>query len=110
VSVKTVAQALAAQAAGADYLGAGAIAGTTTKVDASVIGLDGLAAICDAVSIPVVAIGGVGPSNAAACIEAGAAGVAVVSSIYGPGVDTVAATAELRRIVDEALAKRQPRH
>jgi hydroxymethylpyrimidine kinase / phosphomethylpyrimidine kinase / thiamine-phosphate diphosphorylase len=106
VSVKTVAQALAAQAAGADYLGAGAIAGTATKADASIIGLDGLAAICRAVTIPVVAIGGVGPANAAACIRAGAAGVAVVSAIYGPGVDTVAATARLREIVDEALEKR----
>ena len=106
VSVKTVAQALAAQAAGADYLGAGAVAGTATK-DTSVIGLEGLAAICRAVSIPVVAIGGVGPSNAAACIEAGAAGVAVVSAVFGAGVDTVAATAELRRIVDGALEKKR---
>ena len=108
VSVKSVAQALAAQAAGADYLGAGAIAGTATK-DTSVIGLDGLAAICAAVSIPVVAIGGVGPVNAAACIRAGAAGVAVVAAVFGEGVDTVAATAELRRIVDGALAEREKR-
>ena len=108
VSVKTVGQALAAQAAGADYVGAGAIAGTSTK-DTSVIGLEGLAAICRAVSIPVVAIGGVGPANAAACIGAGAAGVAVVSAVFGEGVDTVAATAELRVIVDGALAERDSR-
>jgi len=106
VSVKTVAQALAAQAAGADYLGAGAVTGTATK-DTSVIGLAGLGAICEAVSIPVVAIGGVGPTNAAACIEAGAAGVAVVSAVFGAGVDTVSATAELLRIVDGALEDRR---
>ena len=49
------------------------------------------------------------PANAAACIRAGAAGVAVVSAVFGEGVDTVAATAELRRIVDGALAEREKR-
>src|SRR5713226_1227418 len=63
----------------ADYIGAGPVWATPSKTDADPpIGLDGLRAICDAVSSPVVAIGGVDASNAADCIRAGAAGVAVI--------------------------------
>ena len=109
VSVKTPAQAAAAQAAGADYVGAGAVFATATKAGASVIGLDGLRAVCEAVSIPVVAIGGVDASNAAACIAAGAAGVAVVSALFGEGKDPTAEAARLRAVVDAALAEREGR-
>jgi thiamine-phosphate pyrophosphorylase len=78
-SVTTPAQAMAAESEGATYLGAGPIWDTPSKPDAEpAIGLEGLRAIADAVSIPVVAIGGVDASNARACIEAGATGVAVV--------------------------------
>jgi len=64
---------------GAAYVGAGPIWPTPTKPDADpAIGLDGLRKVCEAVSIPVVAIGGIDASNAADCIAAGAAGVAVV--------------------------------
>jgi len=63
----------------ASYIGAGPIWPTPSKTDADPpIGLDGLKAICRAVSIPVVAIGGIDASNARDCIEAGAAGVAVI--------------------------------
>jgi len=63
----------------ASYIGAGPVWPTPSKTDADPpIGLDGLKAICRAVSIPVVAIGGIDPSNARLCIEAGAAGVAVI--------------------------------
>ena len=63
----------------ASYIGAGPVWETPSKTDADLpIGLDGLKAICRAVSIPVVAIGGIDASNARPCIEAGAAGVAVV--------------------------------
>jgi thiamine-phosphate pyrophosphorylase len=78
-SAATSEEARAGQELGASYVGAGPIWPTPTKPDADPpIGLDGLAEICDAVSIPVVAIGGIDAANAAECIEAGAAGVAVV--------------------------------
>jgi thiamine-phosphate pyrophosphorylase len=63
----------------ADYVGAGPVWETPSKTDADApIGIDGLRAICEAVDVPVVAIGGVDASNAAECIRAGAAGVAVI--------------------------------
>ena len=78
-SAATVEEARAGDALGAAYVGAGPVWPTPSKPDADPpIGLDGLAAICAAVSLPVVAIGGVDASNAADCIRAGAAGVAVV--------------------------------
>jgi len=91
-SASTLAQALAADA---DYLGVGPVWETPSKHDADpAIGLDGLREICDAVDIPVVAIGGIDASNAAECIRAGAAGVAVIRAATDPG---------LRRAVDMAL-------
>jgi thiamine-phosphate pyrophosphorylase len=79
ISASSVEEARAGQAAGAAYIGAGPIWATPSKPDADPpIGLEGLAAICRVVSIPVVAIGGVDASNAADCLAAGAAGVAVV--------------------------------
>ena len=78
-SASSVEDARAADAEGASYIGAGPVWTTASKPDAdSAIGLEGLRAICEAVSIPVVAIGGIDVSNARACIEAGAAGIAVV--------------------------------
>ncbi|GIL58092.1 hypothetical protein Vafri_12939, partial [Volvox africanus] len=74
VSVKNPRQALEAAAAGADYLGAGAVLPTGTK-DTDVIGLEGLAAVCEAAApLPVVSIGGVSAANAADTIRAGCAG------------------------------------
>jgi thiamine-phosphate pyrophosphorylase len=82
VSAGTVEDALAAEKDGADYLGAGAVFPTGSKDDAgSAIGLDGLARICTAVKIPVVAIGGIGLANAADVMKSGAAGIAVISAI-----------------------------
>ncbi len=79
VSASSVAEAVDAVEAGAAYVGAGPVWSTPSKTDAdSPIGLDGLAAICDAVRVPVVAIGGVDATTARACVDAGAAGVAVV--------------------------------
>jgi thiamine-phosphate pyrophosphorylase len=78
-SAASVEEARAGEAAGAAYVGAGPVWATPSKPDADpAIGLEGVAAICSAVSIPVVAIGGVDASNAADCIRAGAAGVAVI--------------------------------
>jgi thiamine-phosphate diphosphorylase len=94
-SAATLEQALAADA---DYLGAGPVWETPSKEDADPpIGIDGLAAIARAVSVPVIAIGGVDASNAAACIRAGAAGVAVIRAATDPA---------LRKAVDEALGAR----
>lgn len=83
VSVSDVTQAEKAQAAGADYVAAGAIYATGSKEGVTVIGLERLAAIKKAVSIPVVAIGGIDSGNAAAVMAAGAAAVAVISAVLG---------------------------
>lgn len=82
VSAKTVEQALAAQAAGADYLGVGAVFPTGTKGDATPVSREMVAAITAAVDIPVVAIGGVTQENAKTLAGLGLAGVAVVSALY----------------------------
>lgn len=103
VSAQTVEQALAAQADGADYLGVGAVFPTATKTDAQAVGLQGLRAICAAVDIPVVAIGGVGPGNVAELAGTGAAGAAVVSAIFASD-DVRAAARGLRRSCDAAFA------
>ncbi len=82
VSAGTVEEAVAARRGGADYIGAGAVYPTGSKADAGdAIGLDGLRAICAAVDIPVVGIGGVNAGNAGEVLQTGAAGVAVISAI-----------------------------
>jgi len=79
ISATSVDEARAGQEAGAAYIGAGPVWATLSKPDAGrQIGLEGLAAICLVVSIPVVAIGGVDATNARDCLAAGAAGVAVL--------------------------------
>ena len=78
-SASSVDEAREDEAEGAAYIGAGPVWATPSKPDADpAIGLDGLHEIAAAVSIPVVAIGGIDASNARACLAAGAAGVAVV--------------------------------
>jgi thiamine-phosphate diphosphorylase len=87
-----------AVSADADYVGVGPIWATPSKSDAAPpLGLAELERICSAVTVPVIAIGGVEPSNARDCIRAGAAGVAVIRAATDPG---------LREVVDEALAAR----
>lgn len=81
VSVASVAEAQAAEAAGATYVGAGAVYATDTKADAAVIGLDGLRAIVAAVRIPVVAIGGVNLTTLSAVARTGVPLFAVISDI-----------------------------
>lgn len=82
VSVHTVEEARAAAAGGADYLGVGAMFATSTKTDASLVTKETLRAICDVVSIPVVAIGGIGKSNLLELAGTGVDGVALVSAIF----------------------------
>ena len=82
VSVQTVEQALLAQKQGADYLGVGAVFSTSTKLDASEVSLETLQQICKAVSIPVVAIGGITAKNVLQLKKSGIDGIAVVSAIF----------------------------
>ena len=82
VSAQTVEQALLAQQAGADYLGVGAVFPTGTKDDADAVSIQTLGEICRAVSIPVVAIGGIGQHNIMQLAGSGICGIAVVSAIY----------------------------
>lgn len=82
VSAQTVEQALLAQQAGADYLGVGAVFPTGTKDDADAVSIQTLGEICRAVSIPVVAIGGIGQHNVMQLAGSEICGIAVVSAIY----------------------------
>jgi thiamine-phosphate pyrophosphorylase len=96
ISVAKRREAAVAEFSGATYVGAGPVWATPSKPDAGTpIGLDGLRDVCVSVSIPVVAIGGIDAANAADCIEAGAAGVAVIRA--------VADIQALRAAVDAAL-------
>ena len=82
VTAKTVEQAAAAQRAGADYLGSGAVFGSTTKTNARPMSRETLQEICRAVTIPVVAIGGIHLQNIQQLKHTGIHGVAVVSGIF----------------------------
>ncbi|MGQ9778551.1 MAG: thiamine phosphate synthase [Bacillota bacterium] len=104
VSVASVEEAIRAKEEGADYLGAGAVFPTATKGEAEVIGIEGLRAICTAVDLPVVAIGGIDREKVAEVIAAGAAGVAVVSAVMA-APDPAAAARELLWAVETARAK-----
>ena len=97
----TVAEALRAQAEGADYLGVGAMFPTGTKTDTVPTSADTLKAICAAVSIPVVAIGGVNAQNLSTLAGTGIAGAAVVSAIFSQS-DLTAAARTLRTTADLA--------
>ncbi len=100
VSAKTVEQAKLAEANGADYLGAGAMFSTSTKLDTDLMTFDTLQAICSAVSIPVVAIGGIGEHNIIQLKGSGIDGVAVVSAIFAQP-DITAATKRLAALAKE---------
>ncbi len=82
VSAQTVEQALLAQERGADYLGVGAVFATGTKLDATDVSYDTLKAICRAVDIPVVAIGGISRENVDRLAGSGICGAAVVSAVF----------------------------
>lgn len=95
VSAQTVEQALLAQAHGADYLGVGAVFPTGSKEDAVEVPHDVLQAICEAVDIPVIAIGGISAGNVHQLAGRGLAGIAVISAIFAQS-DIEAATADLK--------------
>lgn len=102
VSAQTVEQAIIAEKHGADYLGVGAVFTTGSKDDADDVSHETLKAICEAVSIPVIAIGGITKDNVAELAGSGICGVAVISAIFGQK-DIQKATAELKVSVENML-------
>ena len=104
VSAHTVEAALAAQAAGADYLGTGAAFVTGTKTDAKPISRETIRAICAAVDIPVVAIGGITRDNILELKGCGLDGVAVVSALFAQK-DVKAAAEELLALSNEMAGR-----
>ena len=101
-SPPTLAEAIEAEQLGADYLGIGPVYGTSTKADAGdAVGVERIAAVSRAVSIPIVGIGGINAANAARVVAAGAAGVAVISSVVAAD-DIRAATLRLRNALVSA--------
>ncbi len=103
-SASTVEEAIEGERAGADYLGVGAVYGTSSKADVPEendgIGTERVAEIAERVDVPVVGIGGITAQNAPAVREAGAAGVAVISAITA-AEEPAAATARLREAVTD---------
>ena len=102
VTAKTVEQAKAAQVAGADYLGSGAVFGTSTKADAKPMELALFQEICESVEIPVVAIGGISGDNVLRLKGKKMAGIAVVSGIFACE-DIEKGTAELLEKVNSII-------
>ena len=103
ISAGTVGEAIAAEKAGADYIGVGAVFGTSTKKNARNLTVQKLREIADAVSIPVVAIGGIHAGNLSSLSGSGVDGVAVVSAIFAAD-DPGAATEKLLALAQEMLA------
>ena len=103
VSVQTVEQAIKAQRCGADYLGVGAVFSTATKDDADDVSYEMLKAICDAVDIPVIAIGGITVDNVSKLGGSGICGVAVVSAIFAQA-DITGETVKLKNVIKEMVA------
>lgn len=102
ISAENLGNAIEAERQGADYIGISPVFATSTKTDtAPPLGLDGIHRIRNAVSIPLVGIGGINQDNASDIINAGADGVAVVSAIVSAGCPETAA-ALLRKLVTEA--------
>lgn len=104
ISAGTAEEARAAERAGADYIGVGAVFGSSTKKDAPNLSVKRLREICAAVSIPAVAIGGVSAETLPRLSGSGVDGAAVVSAIFGaehPG----RAAAELLRLAKEVLGQ-----
>ena len=105
-SVHDLEGAKTAAAEGADYLLFGTLWPTPSHPGQSGAGLDALGAVCESVSVPVFAVGGVNAGNAAQCLDAGAAGVALISGLWS-APDVTARTREIRAALGE---KDEPLH
>ncbi len=103
VSVQTVEQAVLAEQLGADYLGVGAVFPTISKSDADAVSYEMLKAICHAVKIPVVAIGGIGTHNILKLANSGISGVALISAIFAAS-DIRLATAKLKELAEQVTS------
>lgn len=104
VSAHNVEEALAAESAGADYLGSGAVFGSSTKSNVHVLPLETLKNICSSVNIPVVAIGGINETNMIRLAGTGIDGVAVISAIFG-AVDIESKCRELKTLSEKIVGK-----
>ncbi len=104
VSAQTVEQAVLAEQQGADYLGVGAVFPTGSKDDAVDVPFETLKAICEAVTIPVVAIGGITLENTPELAGTGICGIAVISAIYAQKNIREAASA-LKKVTAETVQK-----
>jgi len=102
VSVQTVEQAILAEKSGADYLGVGAVFLTGSKADAEYVSYETLKEICKAVSIPVVAIGGINKDNIMSLSGSGICGIAVISAIFAQP-DIVKAAAQLKELTEKMV-------
>jgi len=108
ISAGTKDEAKRAQKEGADYVGVGPVFRTATKPGAGdPLGLEVLAEIAAAVSIPVVAIGGINVENVARVFEAGASGAAVISAVVS-AEDITAAARALKRVISQARRAARP--
>ena len=105
VSAQTVEQAVLAEKHGADYLGVGAVFPTSSKDDATEVPFETLKAICEAVSIPVIAIGGITKENVKELAGSRICGIAVISAIYGQK-EIRKASEELKAATEEMLKKK----
>lgn len=102
VSAQTVEQAVLAEKSGADYLGVGAVFPTGSKADAVEVSHNTLREICSAVTIPVVAIGGITRDNVSQLAGSGICGIAVISAIFAQA-DIRAASADLKNHTRKVL-------
>jgi len=102
VSAQTVEQAVLAEKMGADYLGVGAVFPTGSKDDADDVSHETLKAICEAVSIPVIAIGGISVNNVMELKGSGICGIAVISAIFGQK-DIKEASQKLKTLTEDMI-------
>lgn len=106
VTARSIEQAIEAERSGADYVGCGAVFGTATKSDAKKMSLETLRGICQAVSIPVVAIGGINKDNITELSGIGISGAAVVSGIFAEK-DIESSTRELKNKIEAVVNEKQ---
>ena len=103
VSAQTVEQAILAEKRGADYLGVGAVFPTGSKDDADDVSHETLKAICEAVHIPVIAIGGISSANVLQLKGTGICGIAVISAIFAQK-DIKESTKNLKKLTVEMIS------
>lgn len=104
VSAQTAEQAIYAEKQGADYLGVGAVFHTDSKSDAEYVSYDTLKQICEAVNIPVIAIGGIGIHNILELKGSGICGVAVISAVFGSN-NICTDTATLKSLAEQMVTE-----